>query len=456
MEKAYTPSAQSAADMAQEKIAVVGLGYVGIPLSAALADRGFDVAGIDASNERAEAVSAGRLPLKGDEPGLAELLARAVRKGRLRATTSYEACADRTAVFVCVDTPIDSERRPDNSNLVAALKGIGKNMRKGTLVVVESTIAPGTMMGVVSPTLAEASGLEPGRGFKLAHCPERVMPGRLLHNLRSYDRVLGGLDKESIRRAAAIYSKITKGKLHPTDLTTAEIVKTAENAYRDVQIAFANEVALISEKLGADAFEVRRLVNTCPFRDMHMPGAGVGGHCLPKDPWLLVHGGRESRPVLIPTARAVNDSMPYHMLDLAHDALKAAGRALEDSVVAVMGASFLQDAGDARNSPTVPLVESLKGAKEVRVHDPYVEEIAGLRTVRDIRKALEGADIAVFMVSHRQYLKLTPGALKRLMRTPIVVDGRNIFPTEKMIRAGILYSGVGKRGATGCAPAGKR
>jgi len=436
--------------MAQERIAVVGLGYVGIPLCALLADKGFDVVGIDIVRERAEAVNAGRLPLKGEEPGLADLLARAVRKGRLRATTSFDACSDRTAVFVCVDTPIDADKRPDNSKLVSALRGIAKSMRRGTLVVIESTIAPGTMVGLVSKTLEQESGLVAGKGFRLAHCPERVMPGRLLHNLTTYDRVLGGLDRESIRRATAIYSRIVKGKLHPTDLTTAEIVKTAENAYRDVQIAFANEVALISEKLGADAFEVRRLVNTCPFRDMHMPGAGVGGHCLPKDPWLLVHGGRDSKPLLIPTARAVNDSMPYHMLDLAHEALRAAGKGLEDAVVAVMGGSFLQDSGDPRNSPSVPLIESLKGARELRVHDPYLDDIAGVRTTKDLKQALSGADMAVFMVSHREYLSLTPGALKRLMRTPVVVDGRNVFSTERMMRAGILYYGVGKRPATAC------
>ena len=308
----------------------------------------------------------------------------------------------------------------------------------------ESTVAPGTMLGVVAKTLVRESGLRLGQDFKLAHCPERVMPGRLLYNITTYDRVVGALDKQTAQRAKAIYSKLTKGKLHTTDLTTAEIVKTAENAYRDVQIAFANEVALISEKLGADAYEVRRLVNTCPFRDMHMPGAGVGGHCLPKDPWLLVQSGKASSPRLIPTARAVNDSMPFHVVDLAVGALSAAGRSVEDSVIAVMGASFLQDSGDPRNSPSIPVIESLKCAKELRVHDPYLEEIAGVRTMKDTRKALTGADLAIFMVSHKAYKKLTPATLKKLMRTPIVVDGRNLFDAEKMHRAGMIYRGVGK------------
>jgi len=369
--------------MGQERAAVVGLGYVGIPLAAVLADKGYDVVGIDLLPERVRSVAEGKVPMKGDEHGLEALLSKAVRNGRLRTSRSFDACGDRTAIFVCVDTPIDTGRRPDDSRLRSAVESIGRNLRTNAMVVVESTVAPGTMLGLVAPALERESGLARGKGFKLAHCPERVMPGRLLHNIRTYDRVLGVLDRATERRAVAIYSKLTKGRLHTTDLTTAEVVKTAENAYRDVQIAFANEVALICESLGVDAFEVRRLVNTCPFRDMHEPGAGVGGHCLPKDPWLLVHGGRASEPRLIPSARAVNDSMPFHVLDLAAGALSERGIRLEDAVVAVMGASFLQDSGDARNSPSTPVVESLMAAAELRVLIPFLGEIAGVSTAQD-------------------------------------------------------------------------
>jgi UDP-N-acetyl-D-mannosaminuronic acid dehydrogenase len=430
--------------MAREKTAVVGLGYVGIPLSALLASKGYEVVGIDALPDRVRSINAGKLPLKGDEPDLADMLARVVKAKRLRATASFAECKDRTAIFVCVDTPIDDQKRPNYANLERALRSISRNMTKGTLVVVESTVAPGTMLGIVAKTLQKDSGLRLGKDFKLAHCPERVMPGRLLHNITTYDRVLGGYDKESLGRAAAIYSKLTRGKLHLTDLTTAEVVKTAENAYRDVQIAFANEVALISEKLGVDAYEVRRLVNTCPFRDMHIPGAGVGGHCLPKDPWLLVHGGEDAGPKLIPMARAVNESMPFHVLDLAQAVLEESGKSLEDAVVTVMGASFLQDSGDTRNSPSVPVIQSLGCAKDLRVHDPYVAEIEGVRTTKDIKSALKGADLAIFMVAHKGYAGLSPTAIKKLMRTPAVVDGRDLFSAEKMRKAGIVYRGVGK------------
>jgi len=430
--------------MVQEKAAVVGLGYVGIPLAALLADRGLDVLGIDVVPERVEHVNEGRLPLKGVEPGLPEMLRRIVKKGFLSATTSFEECSDRRTIFVCVDTPIDREKRPDNSRLVGAIKAIGENMRRGTMIVVESTVAPGTMLATVAPALEATSGLRLGKDFKLAHCPERVMPGKLLHNLTTYDRVIGALDATTAKRAVSIYSRITKGKLHTTDLTTAEIVKTTENAYRDVQIAFANEISLICERLGVDSFEVRRLVNTCPFRDMHVPGAGVGGHCLPKDPWLLAYGGREIQPVLIPTARMINDGMPSHVAELAVDALRELKVKKSSAKITILGGSFLQNSGDARNSPTISLVECLKGVRRVCIHDPYLEELEGMNVERNLAEALKDADLAIFMVAHEEYAKLTPSALKKAMKRPAIVDGRNIFSQKKMVGSGFVYRGVGK------------
>ncbi|UCE92311.1 MAG: nucleotide sugar dehydrogenase [Methanobacteriota archaeon] len=428
----------------REKAAVIGLGYVGIPLASLLADRGYAVVGMDIDPQRVGDVNEGRVPLKGDEPDLQPLLAKVVRKGWLKASEDFGGCRQAKTVFVCVDTPVDEQMRPDNRRMIAAAKRIGENLSKGTMVVVESTVAPGTMLGTVAPIIEGTSGLRLGRDFKLAHCPERVMPGRLLHNLTNYDRVLGSLDDESARRAEAIYSKLTAGELHRTGLTTAEVVKTAENAYRDVQIAFANEVSSICEKLGVDAFEVRKLVNTSPFRDMHLPGAGVGGHCLPKDPWLLAFGGREAQPVLIPTARMINDGMPFHVAELTADALRRMKVRRASAVVAVLGASYTGDAGDIRNSPTASLISCLEGVKEIRVHDPFVDDLYGVNVLRRAPDALKGADVAVFMVAHKEYARLTPSTLKKHMRRLAVVDGRNLFSEKRMTKAGFVYRGVGK------------
>lgn len=241
------------------------------------------------------------------------------------------------------------------------------------------------------------------------------------------------------------YSPIMKAKLHTTDMTSAEVAKTAENAYRDVQIAFANEVGLICEELGLDAFEVRRLVNTCPYREMHVPGAGVGGHCLPKDPWLLTYGGRGAKPKLIPMAREVNDSMPGHVVQLALGAMKEAGvKKGKDTCVAVFGLAFLDNSGDTRNSPASAVVGHLKGKYRVIGHDPYVDEFEGVEIVKDLEAALRMADCAIFLTRHREYTMLTLDRIAALMRHKVVVDGRNIFDKHRAEELGISYKGIGK------------
>ncbi|TLZ83530.1 MAG: nucleotide sugar dehydrogenase [Methanobacteriota archaeon] len=288
------------------RVAVIGLGYVGLPLAATVAATGANVIGVDIDLEKVKAVNAGESPLQGQEPGLAELLKEQVSKGHLRASLEASAVSGADVVAVCVETPIDpTTHDPSYKALKAALAEIAPVLKRGALVSIESTLAPGTMEGVVRPALERGSKRTVGRDLYLVHCPERLTTGKLLHHLTELPRVLGANDAVSTRKALAFYARFVKAEVHPTDWTTAEVVKTAENAYWDVQIAFANEVALISEELGVDAYRVRELVNTCPYRMMLIPGAGVGGHCIPKDSWLLVSPAVQSKPELIPTAREV-------------------------------------------------------------------------------------------------------------------------------------------------------
>jgi len=421
------------------------MGYVGIPLSCLLAQAGSDIVGIDISPERVRLLNAGKYPLKGDEPNLPELLAEQVGKKALRASTDFSECKGAKAVFICVDTPIDEKKEPRFDHLMDAVNSVGENISAGILVVVESTIAPGTMRGMILPALEKKSGLKAGKDLFLAHCPERVMSGKLLNNLKNVDRVLGGFDKRSTEMAIKWYTPIIKAKLHTTDMTSAEVAKTAENAYRDVQIAFANEVGLICEKLGLDAFEVRRLVNTCPYREMHLPGAGVGGHCLPKDPWLLAYGGREADPKVIPAARKVNDSMPSHTAELALEAMREAGvKKGKGTCVAVFGLAFLDNSGDTRNSPASAVIGQLKGKYRVIGHDPYVEEFEGAEIIKDLDAALKMADCAIFLTRHKEYTMLTLERIAGLMRHKVVVDGRNSFDKRRAKELGITYRGIGK------------
>ncbi|MDH4123999.1 MAG: nucleotide sugar dehydrogenase [Thermoplasmata archaeon] len=429
----------------REKAAVIGMGYVGIPLACLLAKSGVKVTGIDIDRKRVELINKGEYPLKGDEPNLPEMLNEVVNTGLLRASTDFECCEDAQAIFICVDTPIDDKKKPIMNRLISAVDKVGSNLCKDSLIVVESTVAPGTMRNKVLPLLEKNSGMKAGKEFYLAHCPERVMSGKLIFNLVNLDRVLGGLDEKSTDIAKKWYEPIMKGNIHTTDMTTAEVVKTSENTYRDVQIAFANEVALICEKLGIDAFEVRKLVNTSPFRDMHLPGAGVGGHCLPKDPWLLVHGGKDADPQLIPTARKVNDRMPEHVAELVLKAMEEAKLdKRKDITIAILGYSFLENSGDSRNSPAKIVIDRLHKKYNIAVHDPFAEEDGKVEIVRNLDKVLRNADCAVFLTRHKEYLNLKLEDIAKSMKNKIIIDGRNIFDKKKAERLGFIYKGIGK------------
>lgn len=424
------------------KAAVIGLGYVGVPVAAALADAGVRVVGIDIDAAKVAAINAGKSPLTGREPGLAALIAKHARK-RLAASTDYEACKSAAAVLMAVETPIDEDtREPNYRALRSALRSLGPNLKEGALVSIESTVAPGTMRGLVKPLLERASRMKAPRDFLLAHAPERLTAGRLLHNLYHVDRVLGADDRRSLRRAVNLYGRITSAEIHTTDLLTAEIVKTAENTYWDVQLGLANEFALIAEDYGVDAYEVRRLVNTCPRRDLLYPGAGVGGHCIPKDPWLLLHGLRSFRPSLVPSAREVNDFMPERMATLTEDALREGGRRLAGARVVVLGLAYKENTDDARNSPAIPLIRILRrrGA-DVRIHDPYVRRQRGFTVQRKLPDVVKGADAAVLVTSHDAYRKADWRMLGRRMRRRVFVDGRRLWETPPR---GWVYRGIGR------------
>jgi len=422
-------------------LAVIGLGYVGLPVAALFAETGFNVLGVELRADRIEKINKGICPIEGEEPGLADLISKVAATGRLRATTNYDELKDRDVILIDVETPVDDQNVPRYEALRAVLKSLGPVMKNGSLIIVESTIAPGTMAEVVLPLLEQHSGKKVNQDFYLGNCPERVMPGKLLKNLKTISRVVGGNTPETAETMIGLYQHIVKADLDAADCVTAELVKTAENAYRDVQIAFANEVALICEAVGGDIWKVRELVNKSPGRQMHLPGAGVGGHCIPKDPWLLAYGVKDKNVPLriIPNARAVNDSMPLHMLDLLNDALTKVGLKIEGARVAVLGYAYLEDSDDTRNSPSEILVRRLRelGA-EVVIHDPWIAEYSG-----DLMTRIKGCDAAVLMVAHNAYRSLDLNSLATALRTPVLIDGRHVFDASQVQGAGLVVRGIG-------------
>ena len=446
------------------KVVVVGMGYVGIPAAALFADvKGFSVVGIQRRSERSgwkiDLLNKGKNPIGGDEPGLSELLARVVHKKTFQVTDDFSACSDADVILIDVQTPTDEQGVPHYESLQEVSTKIGGVMPRGVLVVIESTVAPGTTEHLVKPLLEKASGLTAGKDFSLAFSYERVMVGRLLHNIIHLPRIIGGIDEQSTQRTLDLYRHIVKADLYPTTALTAEVSKVVENTYRDVNIAFANEVALMCESLGVDAFAIRELVNTLPndpsnpaanpLRMMHFPGAGVGGHCLPKDPWLLkygvdTYGTFKVEPQVIVQSRRLNAWMPLHVFDLIKDGLTEKGKALKGAKIGILGVAFLENSDDTRNTPSKPLYDALKKAgAEPLLHDPYVRDF-DLPLSRDIDEIIDGADALVLMVKHKEYLTLDLKHLKNIMRTPLLVDGRNAYQKDSCEDLGFTYLGVGK------------
>jgi len=438
------------------RIGVIGMGYVGIPVAALLADqKGVDVTGVQRLSQRSgwkiDALNAGKCPFEGDEPGLEALISRVVQKGRFRVTDDFSVIQDMDIVLIDVQTPTDgADHKPRYLSLKEVSRQVGTTMKRSTLVVIESTVAPGTTQHVVQPILERKSGLKAGRDFHLAYSYERVMPGRLLDYIVNLPRIVGGVNKRSCDRAVRLYKRIVKAPILSTDILTAETSKTIENAYRDVNIAFANEMAMVCESLGIDAYEVRELINSRAERHMHVPGIGVGGHCLPKDTWLLNYGvhkyGRfPINPGFVQLARKINDFMPIHATEMVKHALAAKKIAIREAKIALLGVAYLEDSDDVRNTPTYDLVRELEAdGAEVVAHDPYVKTFPEAELTKDLYGAVTGADCIVIATRHRPYFKLSFKKLKSLMRTPIIVDGRNVLDRVKAEKAGFLYKGIGK------------
>ena len=446
------------------EIVVIGMGYVGIPTAALLASvDGFNVKGVQRLSKRSgwkiDCLNQGKCPIEGDEPGLSELIESVVKNGSFRVTEDISTCRNADVILIDVQTPVDELHIPQYASLREVTCSVGEHMKEGAMVVIEFTVAPGTTNYLVKPILENSSGMKVGQDFNLVYSYERVMVGRLLHNLKYMPRIVGGFTPKCTKRGIEFYKNVCVADLHPTDSLTAEIAKVTENTYRDVNIAFANEVALICESLGVNVYEVRRFVNSLPYdpsnpsknpyRMMHIPGAGVGGHCLPKDPWLLKscidqYGNFKFTPKILVESRRINEFMPLHMKDLIEEALSEKSMKLPESKICILGFAFVGDSDYTRNTPSLLLFNSLNGhCREVVIHDPFVKEFEKIPIEQDLAEAIKGKDCIVVVTSHSEYKSIRLDWLKKNMATPIIIDGRNIFNSKECEKAGFSYRGIG-------------
>lgn len=412
-----------------KNICVVGLGYIGLPTASLLATKGFQVHGVDVNPKAVDTINEGKIHIT--EPDLDILVRAAVQSGNFKASLE-PAAAD---VFIlAVPTPFKDDHAPDLSYVESATKAIAPHVAEGNLIILESTSPVGTTekiaewLRILRPDLCipawKTSCNSTGTGqLFIAHCPERVLPGQIIRELVDNDRIIGGIDEASVLKAERFYEKFVNGKILKTSSRTAEMAKLTENAYRDVNIAFANELSIICDTLGIDVWELIELANHHPRVNILQPGPGVGGHCIAVDPWFIVNSVPEQAR-LIRVAREVNDSKPRYVIDK----VKAKADRFKQASIACLGLAFKADIDDLRESPAVDIVAALAAEQvgEILAVEPHIQTLPkklaalGNVTLTDLDSALQKADIILLLVNHRAFKGIDRGLLKE----KVVIDTR--------------------------------
>ena len=445
------------------KICVAGVGTVGLPLATFLANAGFDVIGLDVSKDRVDEINSGVVRFE-----YPDRLKKAVNTKKLKATTDVKESMEGTdVIFTCVPTPLDDENAIDISNLEDVVNRISSYVKKGMMLVVESSVSIGTTK-TMGDLLEKKSGLKIGIDIGLAYCPERYNPSLPLpknppkvvyddkpsdsHNLTlsGISRVVGGIDDKSRKLTKSIYSQIIDADIKEvSSIEAAEATKLTENIFRDVNIALVNELAQVYSKFGLNAYEIIDAAKTKPFAFMaHYPGAGVGGECIPVDTWYLIKQAEKIGfdTKLLRQARAVNDYMPHYMIDLLEEELNKQNITINSSKIAILGVAYKKNIHDYRLSAAFPIVESLtkKGAS-FAVCDPLIDSIKNqtfqLTSLSDV---FVDSDAILLVTDHDVFSNLELAKIKNQMKHAIIIDGRNFFNEEKVTSLGFTYRAIGK------------
>ena len=387
-------------DRKETKVCVVGLGYTGLPTATILASSGYTVHGVDVKPDVIELINSGHAPMT--EPDLDMLLQAALSTGRFRA---YAEPSEAEVYILCVPTPCNADHSADLTFVMDATQSIARFVKPGDIVVLESTSPPGTTDQVAKLLYMESN--VPAGSLHVAHAPERVLPGRVLREVVENDRVIGGVDKSSTEKTIEFYSTFVSGELHGTDAKTAEVVKLVENASRDVNIAFANELSMIADDLGLDIWEIIEIANRHPRVNLLRPGPGVGGHCIAVDPWFLVSSAPDHSE-LIRTARTVNDGKPAWVVER----IKRRAERFRSPRIACFGLAYKANVNDFRESPALKIVDGVSAANigKVAVVEPHLDRHDTFH-LATVDKAVEWADILVFLVAHDEFKRIPPQAL---------------------------------------------
>ncbi|HBO16885.1 MAG: Nucleotide sugar dehydrogenase [Candidatus Moranbacteria bacterium GW2011_GWE2_35_2-] len=425
-------------NVSTKKVCIIGLGYVGLPLAVQSALKGFEVFGLDMDESKIKKIQAGKSPI--DEEFLHENLP----KVNINATTNEKVIQKADIILVCVPTPIDKMFFPDLGPVRGAVAAIIRNFKKGQLVIIESTINPGVCEEVVEPMFAEA-GYKVGKDYEMAHCPERINPGDPKWNVTNIPRVVGSFTQKGLEEAKKFYETIIENSIYPMkSIREAEAVKVVENSFRDINIAFVNELAKSFDKMGIDVKDVIAGASTKPFAFMpHWPSCGVGGHCIPVDPYYLIERAKLSGfdHEFLKIARKINNSMPLYTVELLHEELNNIKKPLNGTRVGILGLSYKANVDDLRETPALKVIEEIKKHKaKVEIFDPYFPKMS---TVKSIEELLKKSEAVVLVTDHKVFKEIDPKIFKK-HKIKVLIDGKNCLSKKDFEKQGVVYKGIGR------------
>lgn len=420
-----------------QTVCVIGLGYVGLPLAVQCALKGYEVYGLENDIKKNEMINAGQATINED------FLVENLPKVKIKATDDPSVIKKCDIVIMCVPTPVDENYYPDLTPVKVANEAIVKNLKSGQLVIIESTINPGVCEEVIKP-MFDAAGYVIGKDYELAHCPERINPGDPKWNVTNIPRVVGSFTKKGLDWAVEFYRNVIDGQIMPMkSIREAEAVKIMENSFRDVNLAFVNELAKSFDVLDIDIVDVIKGASTKPFAFMpHWPSRGVGGHCIPVDPYYLIERAKASGfdHEFLKIARKVNNSMPEYTVEILQDALNKVKLPLNGTNVGILGISYKANIADLRESPVIKIIKHLKHHEaNILVFDPHTKENS---TAASLEELLEKSDALILATNHKEFLEIDPALFKKY-GIKVIVDGMNALNKEEIEKHGILYKGIG-------------
>jgi len=433
-------------------ICVVGIGRIGLPTALSFANSGFSTIGVDINEKLVEMINSGNFPLK-DEPGYDTIFDKVINEKKFRATTNFSEGVNSSDVIVLsLPTPMDKKNIPNYSALLSVAKKLHDEMSNGKLVIIESTVEPGFVeKDFLETIVGNDKKLTLGEFFGLGVCPETANPGQILNDFERLPRLVGAMDKDTQNLIIKIYKHVfTVDLISMPDCKTANAVKLTTNVFRDLNIAFVNELALIFEKAGIDIMTVLEAAKTKYNFQVHYPSAGVGGPCLPVNSYQMINFAKNFTSKtfgLVEDGRKINEKMPFHTVELLEDALNEIDVSLSGSSILVLGVSYKPDVKDIQLSPVEKIVNLLreKGAN-ILIYDPYFKnsEIFGIKTQDDFIQNLEKCDGLIIATAHKDFHNLEPVFLKSKMKNPVVIDSKNIIDQHLAKKTGLIYRGIGR------------